>query len=115
MGDRRFLRLDFILQLLSHNGYSVFSLIDDILTRGGSEWEHERIKTLKKGIERDAVDICARLLSHNAASASISQWALGVAQSTATLRSEVETNRPERLFGSTQRTRSIHSVERGDS
>ena len=73
MGDRRFLRLDFIIQLLSHNGYSVFSLIDDILTRGGSEWEHGRIKTLKEGIERDAVDICARLLNHNPASASISQ------------------------------------------
>ena len=110
MGDRRFLRLDFIIQLLSHNGYSVFSLIDDILTRGGNEWEHGRIKTLKEGIERDAVDICARLLNHNPASASISQWAVGVAQLSATLRSEVGTSRPESLFGSTQRTCSIRSV-----
>jgi hypothetical protein len=88
MGDQMYRRLDNVLQLLSHNGYSVFSLIDDILARGGSEWEDERIKLLNEGIERDAVDICARLLSHKPTSASISQWALRLAQST--LRSEVE-------------------------
>ncbi|KAN0131226.1 hypothetical protein V8E53_010930 [Lactarius tabidus] len=88
MAHQVHLRLDSVLQLLSHNGYSVFSLIDDILARGDSEWEDERIKLLKEGIERDAVDICARLLSHKPASSSISQWALRLAQST--LRSEVE-------------------------
>jgi hypothetical protein len=80
------LGLDTVLQLLSINGYSVFSLIDDIIARG--EWEDERIKLLQEGITRDAVDICARLLCHQPASASISAWALAAVQST--LRSEVE-------------------------
>ena len=71
--------LDNILKLISLNGYSIFSLIDDILARG--EWEDERIKRLQKGITRDAVDICARLLSHKPVSASISAWALDVVQS----------------------------------
>ena len=52
-------RLDSILQLISLNGYSIFSLIDDILAR--REWEDEGIKLLQEGITRDAVDICARL------------------------------------------------------
>ena len=54
--------LDNVLQCLSINGYSVFSLIDDILAR--SNWEDERIQTLREGMERDAADICARLLCH---------------------------------------------------
>jgi hypothetical protein len=53
--------LDNVLQCLSLNGYSVFSLIEDILSR--CNWEDERIKTLHKGMERDAGDICVRLLS----------------------------------------------------
>jgi hypothetical protein len=88
MADRVHLRLDSVLELLSYNGFSVFSLIDDILARGDRERENESIKILQEGIERDAVDICARLLSHKPASSSISQWALRLAQST--LRSEVE-------------------------
>jgi hypothetical protein len=72
------LGLDTVLQLLSLAGCSVFSLIDDILARG--EWEDEGIKRLQEGITRDAVDICARLLSHKPASASISAWALVIVQ-----------------------------------
>ena len=53
--------LDNVLQCLSLNGYSVFSLIDDILAH--CNWEDERIKMLHKGMERDAADICVRLLS----------------------------------------------------
>ena len=71
--------LDSILKLISLNGYSIFSLIDGILARG--EWEDKRIKLLQEGITRDAVDICACLLSHKPASASISAWALDVVQS----------------------------------
>jgi hypothetical protein len=82
------LGLDTVLQILSINGYSVFSLIDDILARG--EWEDERIKLLQEGITRDAVDICARILSHQPASASLSAWALSLAVVQSTLRSEVE-------------------------
>ena len=72
-------RLDSILQLISLNGYSIFSLIDDILAR--REWEDEGIKLLQEGITRDAVDICARLLGHKPAPASISAWALDIVQS----------------------------------
>ena len=54
--------LDNVLQSLSLNGYSIFSLINDILPR--RNWEDERIKLLREGLERDSVDICARLLSN---------------------------------------------------
>jgi hypothetical protein len=80
MDDEKRSWLDTIIQLLSVHGYSVFSLIDDVLTR--SSIESQRIGLLREGLERDAADICARLLSHNPTSASVSAWALGVAQST---------------------------------
>ena len=51
---------DNAIQCLSLNGYSVFSLIDDILACRNSE--DERIKLLQEGLEHDAADICARLL-----------------------------------------------------
>jgi len=79
--------LDNVLQSLSLNGYSVFTLINDILLSHDFDQEDPNIRPLRKGVERDATDICARLLSHNPSSASISIWALGVARSTL---SEVE-------------------------
>ncbi len=79
--------LDNVLQCLSLNGYSVFSLIDDILAHGRNR-EDQRIKFLREGVERDAADICARLLSYDSTSASVCVWALGVAKSMR--RSEVE-------------------------
>ena len=54
----------------------------------GCTREDRRIKRLREGIECDAADICARLLSHNPASSSVSMWALGVVQSM--LQSKVE-------------------------
>jgi hypothetical protein len=51
--------LDRVLHCISCNGFSVFSLIDDILARDS---EDERIKILREGMERDAADICARFL-----------------------------------------------------
>ncbi|KAH8994645.1 hypothetical protein EDB83DRAFT_1023651 [Lactarius deliciosus] len=71
--------LNDVLQCLSTNGYSVFSLIDDVLSQRCNQ-EDPRIKLLREGVERDAADICARLLNHNPASASVSAWALGFAQ-----------------------------------
>jgi len=56
--------LDNVLQCLSLNGYSLFSLIDDIHASCNSNCEDERIKTLREGMERDTADICARLLCH---------------------------------------------------
>ncbi|KAH8996952.1 hypothetical protein EDB86DRAFT_953972 [Lactarius hatsudake] len=70
--------LNNVLQCLSLNGYSAFSLIDDILARGCNQ-EDPRIKSLREGVERDAASICARLLNHNPASASVSAWALSFA------------------------------------
>jgi hypothetical protein len=54
--------LDNVLQCLSLNGYSILSLINDILAP--CSWEDERIKLLREGMERDAADIRARLLCH---------------------------------------------------
>ena len=54
--------LDNVLQSLSLNGYSIFSLINDVLLR--RNWEDKRMKVLREGLERDTADICARLLSH---------------------------------------------------
>ncbi|KAH9038009.1 hypothetical protein EDB83DRAFT_2412990, partial [Lactarius deliciosus] len=71
--------LNDVLQCLSTNGYSVFSLIDGVLSQGYNQ-DDPRIKLLREGVERDAADICARLLNHSPASASVSAWALGFAQ-----------------------------------
>ncbi|KAH9169289.1 hypothetical protein EDB89DRAFT_2231385 [Lactarius sanguifluus] len=73
--------LNSVLQCLSLNGYSVFSLIDDILAHGCNQ-EDPGIKLLREGVERDAANICARLLNHNPTSSSVSAWALGFAQAT---------------------------------
>ncbi|KAH9010518.1 hypothetical protein EDB84DRAFT_1101134 [Lactarius hengduanensis] len=73
--------LNDVLKCLSLNGYSVFSLIDDILEHGCNQ-EDPRIKLLREGVDRDAASICARLLNHSPASASVSAWALGFAQAT---------------------------------
>ena len=54
-------KLDSVLHCLSLNNYSVFSLINDILTY--CDWEDERIELFLEGMERDAPDICA-LLRH---------------------------------------------------
>ena len=70
--------LDNVLQYLFLNGYSVLSLISDILSHS-SNGEDGGIKSLLEGIEQDAVNICARLLNHNTTSTSVYTWALGVA------------------------------------
>ena len=59
-------RPDDVLQHLSLNSYSVFSLIDDILERSDkhSNLENESINLLREGLEHGATDICARLLRH---------------------------------------------------
>ena len=51
---------DDVILCLSLSGYSVSSLIDNILACRNSE--DERIKLLREEMERDAADICARLL-----------------------------------------------------
>ena len=51
------------LQSLSTNGYSVYSLIDDILLPCNSE--DPRVKLLRGGMERGAADIRARFFDQN--------------------------------------------------
>lgn len=86
-------RLDDALHHLSLNGYSVFSLIDDILTRSDkrSNLGNESINLLREGLERDAANICARLLHYGPVSAFVSQWAFDVVQ--AKMRSDEEETR----------------------
>ena len=57
--------LDSVLQSLSLNGYSIFSLMDYILAPYNRE--DQRIIPLREGIERDTADICLLLHSHNPA------------------------------------------------
>ena len=66
---------------LSLNGYAVFSLINEILAHG-CDGEYQRIKSLREGVERDSVKICAHLLNHNSAATSVYMWVFSVAQST---------------------------------
>ena len=63
--DRVRPELDTVLQSLSLNGYSIFSLVDYILASYNRE--DQRMKLLREGMERDIADICIRLLSHNPA------------------------------------------------
>ena len=62
------------------NGYSVLSLIDDILAHGCNR-EDQKIKLLREWVEREPADIiCARLLGHHSASASVlSSLSIGTA------------------------------------
>jgi hypothetical protein len=61
--DQMHPELDSVLQCLSLNGYSIVSLINDILAR--SNLEDPRLRLLREGIERDAAEICARILCDN--------------------------------------------------
>jgi hypothetical protein len=54
--------LDNVLQCLSLNGYSVFSLINDILAH--PNLEDQRVKLLRDGIGHDASEICSCLLRY---------------------------------------------------
>ena len=78
--------LDAILQCLSDNGYSIFTLVTGVLSQ--HNLADQRIQSAKEDLERNAVDICACFLSHAPVSASVSAWAISVTQST--LRSEIE-------------------------
>ncbi|KAI9452137.1 hypothetical protein BJY52DRAFT_1124627, partial [Lactarius psammicola] len=81
--------LDNILSCLSDNGYTIFTLISDVLSRCYT-LEDRRVQLVRKDLERDALDICARLLSHTPTNPLVTTWALQVAQSS--LRSDSERN-----------------------
>lgn len=79
--------LDKVLSCLSDNGYTISSLISNVLLRCHT-LEDQRVQSAREGLERDAMDICTRLCGHIPSSASVTQWALQTAQSM--LRSEIE-------------------------
>jgi hypothetical protein len=56
--------LDIVLLCLSDNGYTISSLISDVLMRRYT-LEDQRVRLAREELERDSVDICARLLNHN--------------------------------------------------
>lgn len=80
-------RLENVLSSLSENGYSMSSLISDVLLRCYT-LESQRVRAAREELERDAVDICARLLTHTPSSTPVTQWALQTTRSV--LRSEIE-------------------------
>ncbi|KAH9038083.1 hypothetical protein EDB85DRAFT_1888141 [Lactarius pseudohatsudake] len=79
--------LDNVLSCLSENGYTISSLISDILMRCYT-LEHWRVRLAREELERDAVDICARFLRHIPTTVPVTTWALQIVQSA--LWSEVE-------------------------
>ena len=77
---------DTVLQCLSDNGYSVLTLVTGVLS--AHNLDGQRFQDVREELERDAVDICARLFNHATTSASVSMWAIRITHST--LRSEIE-------------------------
>jgi hypothetical protein len=86
MDNQDYPDLDAVLQCLSDNGCSVLYLISGILSR--CNLDDPGLRLAREGLERDTVNVCARLLGHTHTSGSVSTWALQVTQSK--LRSEVE-------------------------
>ncbi|KAH8976431.1 hypothetical protein EDB92DRAFT_1811877 [Lactarius akahatsu] len=79
--------LNNILSCLSDNGYTILTLLSDVLSRRYT-LEDRRVWLAREEVERDALGICARLLSHIPMAAPVTTWALQIAQSA--LRSDVE-------------------------
>ncbi|KAF8264332.1 hypothetical protein EI94DRAFT_1772696 [Lactarius quietus] len=78
-------QLDNVLLCLSENSYTISSLISDILLQCYT-LEDERVRSAREDLEHDAMDICARLLSHIPSSTPVTQWALQITRSGASER-----------------------------
>ncbi|KAH9015955.1 hypothetical protein EDB83DRAFT_2232606 [Lactarius deliciosus] len=72
--------LNTVLSCLSDNGYTIFTLLSDVLSRRYT-LEDRRVRLAREGVEHDALGICARLLSHIPTAAPVTAWALQIAQS----------------------------------
>ncbi|KAH8980615.1 hypothetical protein EDB92DRAFT_1820506 [Lactarius akahatsu] len=79
--------LNNILSCLSDNGYTILTLLSDVLLRQYT-LEDQRVRLAREEVERDALGICTHLLSHIPTAAPVTTWALQIAQSV--LRSDVE-------------------------
>ncbi|KAH9019643.1 hypothetical protein EDB85DRAFT_1838807, partial [Lactarius pseudohatsudake] len=80
-------RLNNVLSCLSDNDYTISALLSDVLSRCYT-LEDRRVQSAREEVERNALDICARLLGHTPTTAPVAAWALQIAQST--LRSDIE-------------------------
>ncbi|KAH9008001.1 hypothetical protein EDB85DRAFT_1843007, partial [Lactarius pseudohatsudake] len=67
-----------VLQCLSDNGYTIFSLVTSVLSWCNLDQDLDDlgVQLAREDLERDAVDVCACLLSHTTTSVSVSTWAL---------------------------------------
>lgn len=78
--------LNTILQCLSDNSYSIFTLVTSILSQ--HNLVNLCIQSAKEDLECNAMDICTCFLGHTPVSTSASAWALNITQSM--LWSEIE-------------------------
>ena len=84
------MRPELILALnsLSDTGYSISSLVEDILRVQIHDLDPQVLRTARDQLERDTVNICTHLYGHPPTSGLITSWALANTQST--LRAEVK-------------------------
>jgi hypothetical protein len=78
-----------VLHFLSEHGYSVSSLVEDVLGSQTRDLGYQIVQLTKDQLERDAVDICAHLFNHAPTSGLITSWAHRTTQTG--LRAELET------------------------
>ncbi|KAH9015996.1 hypothetical protein EDB85DRAFT_1817773, partial [Lactarius pseudohatsudake] len=74
-------RLNNVLSCLSDNDYTISALLSDVLSRRYT-LEDRRVQSAREEVERNALDICARLLGHTPTTAPVAAWALQITQST---------------------------------
>ncbi|KAI9437120.1 hypothetical protein BJY52DRAFT_1130113, partial [Lactarius psammicola] len=77
-----------VLDCLSENGYSISSLVEEILGAQIHGINHQVAHLTRVQLEHDAVDICAHLFKHGPTSGLVTSWALQTTQSM--IRAEVE-------------------------
>ncbi|KAH9068260.1 hypothetical protein EDB83DRAFT_2222816, partial [Lactarius deliciosus] len=65
-----------VLCHISEHGYSISSLVEDILASHTCDLRYQAVQSAKDHLEREAVNICAYLVDHIPTSASVSAWAL---------------------------------------
>ncbi|KAH9169084.1 hypothetical protein EDB89DRAFT_1854912, partial [Lactarius sanguifluus] len=65
-----------VLCHISEHGYSISSLVEDVLASHTRNLRHQAVQSAKDHLEREAVNICAYLVNHVPTSASVSAWAL---------------------------------------
>ncbi|KAH9174499.1 hypothetical protein EDB89DRAFT_1848802, partial [Lactarius sanguifluus] len=65
-----------VLCHISEHGYSISSLVEDVLASHTRDLRYQAVQSAKDHLEREAVNICAYLVNHVPTSASVSAWAL---------------------------------------